>query len=137
LHRRNLLFFLSNLELEAFLCEIHYRYHDDKPSQVELEREAANLFRGVIPAGMALTIYCWRQKKRGEDFHDRFLLTDKGGIGIGAGFSADGAHQTANMHLMSYELSQKKIRALARTATDYELVGPVLRIASDGHVKHV
>ena len=57
---------------------------------------------------MALTIYCWRQKKRGEDFHDRFLLTDKGGIGIGAGFSADGAHQTANMHLMSYDSSSVK-----------------------------
>jgi hypothetical protein len=119
------------------ICEIHYRYHDDKPSPADLEREAANLFRGVIPADMTVTIYCWRQKKGGEDFHDRFLLTDKGGIGIGAGFSAEGDHQTANMHLMSFELSQEKIRAFARTATNYELVEPVLRIASDGHVEHV
>jgi hypothetical protein len=119
------------------ICEIHYRHHDNKPSPADLEREAANLFRGVIPADMTVTIYCWRQKEGGEDFHDRFLLTDKGGIGIGAGFSAEGDHQTANMHLMSFELSQKKIKTFARTATDYELVEPVLRIAADGHVEHV
>jgi hypothetical protein len=118
------------------ICEIHYRYHDDKPSQADLEREAANLFRGVIPADMTVTIYCWREKDGGADFHARYLLTERGGIGIDAGFSAEGNHQTTDMHLMSFELSQQKIRAFARAATDYELVEPVLRIASDGHVEH-
>jgi hypothetical protein len=33
--------------------------------------------------------------------------------------------------------AQEKIRAFARAATVYELVEPVLRIASDGHVEHV
>jgi hypothetical protein len=118
-------------------CEIHYRYHDDKPSPTDLEREAANLFRRVIPAGMFVTIYCWREKNGGADFHARYLLTEKGGIGIDAGFSAEGNHQTTDVHLMSFELSQEKIRSFARAATDYELVEPVLRIASDGHVEHV
>src|SRR5262249_20179398 len=119
------------------ICEIHYRYHDDKPSPTDLEREAVSLFRGVIPTDMTITIYCWREKNNGADFHARYLLTEKGGIGIDAGFSAEGNHQTTDMHLMSFELSQEKIRAFARAATDYELVEPVLRIASDGHVEHV
>jgi hypothetical protein len=118
------------------VCEIHYRYHNDKPSPTDLEREAANLFRGVIPADMTVTIYCWKEKNGGADFHARYLLTEKGGIGIDAGFSAEGDHQTTDMHLMSFELSQEKIRSFARAATDYELVEPVLRIASDGHVEH-
>ena len=33
----------------------------------------------------------------GEDFHSRYLLTDKGGIRIDAGFSAEGDHQTTDM----------------------------------------
>jgi hypothetical protein len=119
------------------ICEIHYRFHEDKPSPADLEREAANLFRGVIPADMSVTIYCWREKNCGADFHARYLLTEKGGVGIDAGFSAEGNHQTTHMHLMSFELSQEKISAFARAATDYELVEPVLRIASDGYVKHV
>jgi hypothetical protein len=61
-------------------CEIHYRYHDQKPTNHELEREAPQLFSGVIPEGMKVTIFCWRQKKGGEDFHARYLLTERGGI---------------------------------------------------------
>jgi hypothetical protein len=116
-------------------CEIHYRYHEDKPAQEEIQREAGNLFRDIIPAGMKINIYCWREKNGGADFHDRFLLTDKGGIGAGAGFSAEGAHQVTNMHLMSFELAQQTLKAFARSATDYELVGPVLRIAANGSVE--
>jgi hypothetical protein len=118
-------------------CEIHYRYHENKPSQEKIQREAANLFKGVIPVDMKISVYCWREKNGGSDFHDRFLLTDKGGIGTGAGFSAEGAHQVTNMHLMSFELTQQTLKAFARSATDYELVGPVLGIGGDGSVEHV
>jgi hypothetical protein len=86
---------------------------------------------------MFVTIYCWREKNGGADFHARHLLTKKGGIGIDAGFSAEGNHQTTDVHLMSFKLSQEKIRAFAGAATDYELVEPVLRISSDGHVERV
>jgi hypothetical protein len=86
---------------------------------------------------MFVTIYCWREKNGGADFHARHLLTKKGGIGIDAGFSAEGNHQTTDVHLMSFKLSQEKIRPFAGAATDYELVEPVLRISSDGHVERV
>ena len=118
-------------------CEIHYRYHDNKPSQEEIQREAANLFKGVIPVDMKINVYCWREKNGGADFHDRFLLTEKGGISSGSGFSADGAHQVTNMHLMSFELTQRTLKTFARSATDYELVGPVVRIAGDGSVERL
>ena len=48
---------------------------------------------------MKVTIFCWREKTGGANFHARYLLTDKGGIGIDAGFSAEGGHQTTDMHL--------------------------------------
>jgi len=118
------------------VCEIHYRHHENKPSNGDLELEAANLFPGVIPEGMKVTIFCWRQKNDGADFHARYLLTDKGGIGVDAGFSAEGAQQTTDMHLMSFQLSQKKLKEFARDATDYELMEPVLQIASNGQVEH-
>jgi hypothetical protein len=118
-------------------CEIHYRYHEDKPSPVDLEREAAKLFRDIIPAGMVVTVFCWKEKRDGADFHARYLLTERGGIVIDAGFSAEGNHQTTDMHLMNFEFSQEKVRVFGRAATDYELVEPVLRISSDGRVEHV
>ncbi len=118
-------------------CEIHYRYHKDKPANAELEREAKRLFNGVIPDGLAVLIYCWREKIGGADFHARYLLTDRGGVGIDAGFSAEGGHQTTDMHLMSVKLSQTRLTAFAKDATDFELVEPVLEIRSDGTVHRV
>jgi hypothetical protein len=64
-------------------------------------------------------------------------LTDKGGIGIDAGFSAEGGHQTTDMHLMTFELSQQRIKVFSRDATDYELVEPVIRVDGDGLVESV
>ncbi|HEV2570918.1 MAG TPA: hypothetical protein VGU72_04210 [Beijerinckiaceae bacterium] len=115
-------------------CEIHYRYHHDKPDNTHLEREAVKLFVGIIPAGMSVTIYCWRQKTGGADFHARYLLTDRGGIGIDAGFSAEGAHQTTDMHLMSFDLSQQRLASFARITTYYDLVAPVITVFADGKV---
>ena len=116
-------------------CEIHYRHHTNKPTNIELEREAGNLFRGVIPDGLAISVYCWRQRNGGADFHARYLLTECGGVGIDAGFSAEGGHQTTDMHLMSVALSQARLAGFARDATDFELMEPVLEIRSDGSVR--
>jgi hypothetical protein len=118
-------------------CEIHYRYHHNKPANDALEREAAHLFPGVVPLGLKVTIFCWRQKNGGEDFHARYLLTERGGIAVDAGFSAEGIHQTTDMHIMSYELSQKKLKAFAREAACYELIEPVIRVAGNGQVERL
>ena len=119
------------------VCEIHYRYHDNKTTNEDLEREAGNLFPDVIPTGLNVSIFCWRQKNGGADFHARYLLTERGGIAVDAGFSAEGNHQTTDMHLMSFELSQERIGIFERNATEYELVEPVICVAGDGSVKRV
>lgn len=118
-------------------CEIHYRYHDNKPANTELEKEAAKLFIGVIPDDLVVSVYCWRQKKGGADFHARYLLTDRGGVSVDAGFSAEGGHQTTDMHLLSGEMTQTRLAAFARDAFDFELIEPVLEIRSDGSTRRI
>jgi hypothetical protein len=41
------------------------------------------------------------------------------------------------MRLMSFELSQEKLKSFARDATDYELVEPVIRVAADGEAESI
>ena len=118
-------------------CEIHYRYHENKPDNADLEGEAAALFGNIVPAEMAVTLYCWKERDRGEDFHARYLLTDMGGIRVDAGFEPVGDHQNTDVSLMDFDLSQMRLASVARDATQYELVRPVLRILADGEVDHV
>jgi len=84
-----------------------------------------------------VTIYRWRQKPGGADFHARYLLTDRGGIRVDGGFSAEGGAQTTDMMLMDFALSQATRGAFERAAGVYELVEPVLQIDSNGDVAHV
>jgi len=118
-------------------CEIHYRHHPNKPGNADIEREAAKLFPGVVPNGMSVSIFCWQERAGGADFHARYLLTEKGGIGIDAGFSAEGGHQTTDMHLMSFDLSQQRLASFARAATDYDLVAPIIAVFADGTVNRL
>jgi len=118
-------------------CEIHHLDGARSPSVDAIEREAKAKFLGIIPHGMIVSIVRWRERQRGEDFHARYVLTDRGGISIDAGLSAEGKHQTTIAHLMSYVLAGQRMEALSHTATVYELVSPILRINADGTVSHL
>jgi hypothetical protein len=90
----------------------------------------------VIPPDMTVTIYRWRRKPGGADFNARYLLTDRGGIRVDAGFQAKGGGRKTDMMLMDFALSQATRKAFERNAGVYELVEPVLRIASTANVEH-
>jgi hypothetical protein len=115
-------------------CEIHHLDHAKCPPMDAIKREAKIKFAGVIPNGMGIRIVRWREKQGGEDFHARFVLTNKGGVGIDAGLSAEGNHQTTIMHLISGNLVGQRIKALTRGATVYELVEPILCVDASGTV---
>jgi hypothetical protein len=118
-------------------CAIHHLDHDRSPSVGAIERDARAKFGTVIPEGMTITLYRWREKDGGADFHARYLLTDRGGMRIDAGFSEEGGHQTTDIALMNFELSQQKRNSLDRDADVFELVKPVLQIGRNGYVRHV
>lgn len=118
------------------VCEIHYRYHINASSPADIERGAADLFPGLIPEGMSLKIFCWKERDGGSDFHARYLLTEKGGIALDAGFSAEGMHQTTDMHRMDAEFCIQRVAAFDKAATVYELIENVLLISATGQVKH-
>lgn len=118
------------------VCEIHYRHHPNALSPGDIERHAKHVFPGIVAEGLTIKIYCWKQKDGGADFHARYLLTDIGGIGVDAGFSAEGNHQTTDMYRMDAAACRERMAAFDRAATTYELVEPVLLITATGDVTH-
>ncbi len=115
-------------------CEIHFCDHDNRPPPEFVEREAHKWVVGVLPAGMSVALFAWKEQVGGADFHARYLLTDVGGMNVEAGFSAEGAHQKVQLGLLPMALAQSRLDALLPTSAVYDLVGPVLEIQSDGTV---
>lgn len=118
-------------------CEVHFCDHDKRPPPETIERYAHRWIHRILPAGMSLQLFSWKERKGGADFHARYLLTDVGGINVEAGFSAEGNHQMVQLGLLPIALAQSKVNALGRNSTVYDLVGPVLEIKSDGTVHRI
>ena len=70
-------------------------------SEFETLLSALRVPPGTISSGMAqqgirsTQLLEWAEIQGGEDFHDRFVLTDQGGLMIGAGFAAQGMIEVA------------------------------------------
>jgi len=110
--------------------QIHYREHDRRPSIEDLERRIPKALNGAIPAGMTISLYGWVERDGGEDMHARYLLTDRGGLSVEAGFSAEGTHQNVDVHLLTPAVCEARRRAFGDGAT-YRQEGPILVIDSD------
>lgn len=121
----------------AVRCEIHFCDHANRPPPEFIEHEAHKWIRGVLPAGMSFSLFGWKERAGGADFHARYLLTDVGGMNVEAGFSAEGAHQRVQLGLLPLNLARDKLNALVRNSTIYDLVGPVLEVRSDGTVHRI
>ena len=135
-----LLSIVRDLNPKNAMCEIHYRGNNRNPQICNNYwiQDSEFIFDKVVPNGIGLDIYCWAEKSNGEDFHARYLLTEKGGISVDAGFGSPvGGNQTTDLHLMDYDLSQKRLKSFSREATDYKLIPPILRVSANGEVSSV
>jgi hypothetical protein len=121
----------------AVRWEIHFCDHDTRPPAEMIERDARRWLRGVLPAGMSIVLFCWKERAGGADFHARYLLTDRGGMNVEAGFSAEGVRQKVQLALLDLSFCQEKLAEFARSSTKFSLVEPVLEIFSDGNVRRV
>ena len=43
----------------------------------------------IIPKDFMLTIYLWKKRKKGQSFHNRYILTDIGGVQLGTGLDRE------------------------------------------------
>ena len=55
---------------------------DDKLSKAQFEEKARKMIPG-IPAGSSLEFLRWKERLGGEKFHNRYILTDIGGVTFG------------------------------------------------------
>ena len=91
---------------QAKAIRIHFRSHNSRPPAKILAQEGSAQFKGLLPCGYSIELYEWSEKQGGEDFHDRYVLTDLGRIMIGAGLSAAGPSESAVFTLLNFEHAQ-------------------------------
>ncbi|QRK07783.1 hypothetical protein JQX13_48715 [Archangium violaceum] len=76
------------------------RVHCSEKSTMEFfEQEAAKMAER-LPSGVSVEFVRWRQKADGDRLHNRYVLTDIGGVSLGVGLDAGGAGETDDLLLL-------------------------------------
>jgi hypothetical protein len=45
--------------------------------------QAARALPAAVPDGLKVSLHCWKERQGGKRFHNRFVLTDVGGVQFG------------------------------------------------------
>jgi hypothetical protein len=98
-----------------------------------VESRAKTLFQDILPKGQSITLYQWRERRPGgEEFHARYVLTEKIGISIDAGLSAGEKGESTDWRLLIPTVCAQRWAALQAGAGVYELVERPLTLDAQG-----
>ena len=106
--------------------EIHTGHiADDAPDWTTFRRECEKHLPAVVPAGVELVVRRWRNRDGGDRLHNRYILTDIGGVQFGVGLDEGDPGTTDDVTLLHADAYRRRLE-------DY--VGPVLAFDLEGEV---
>lgn len=92
----------------------------------ELQKESDQFLSGIIPVGGSIKIVRWDQRRHGDFFHERCILTDKGGIRIDWGLDVGKSGETTLVLLMADDVWRQSWARFQAGATTFEFVDSVV-----------
>lgn len=129
---RRFLAFIASHDNSNLTVRLHYGNANGCPPEAHVIQNCGNWFRGLIPASITVHFLAWNERPGGEDFHDRFVLTDRGGLQVGSGLAAVGPQEHALIALLDTGHSQSIRARFSDTGNVYSQYGRTVVIPSTG-----
>lgn len=98
-HRKVLEALMNVLGANGIALECIRVHCSEKSPRVFFEQEAARM-AVRFPSGISIEFVRWSQKPGGERLHNRYVLTDVGGVSLGVGLDAGHAGETDDVLLL-------------------------------------
>lgn len=76
------------------------RVHCSHKSELKFFEQEAAKMAARLPTGISIEFTRWRQRPGGERLHNRYVLTDIGGVSLGVGLDAGDAGETDDLLLL-------------------------------------
>jgi hypothetical protein len=76
------------------------RVHCSGKSQLAFFEQEAAKMAARLPSGVSIEFVRWRQKEGGDRLHNRYVLTEVGGVSLGVGLDAGDAGETEDLLLL-------------------------------------
>jgi len=95
---------------------------DDKPTAQFFDQSCRANLPNLTPFGVQLQIFRWRQRPGGQELHNRYVLTNMGGVRFGAGLDAGDLGETDEVELLDDETYSLRW-------AEYDPAGPAFDLA--------
>ena len=113
--------------------EVKLEYHTsadykNAPSWDEFQQECQDALPDIIPRGFELTVRRWEERPRGERLHNRYILTDIGGVQFPHGL--DEGTGTDDIFRLSREIYRKRCNDYGHSGSNpaFDLEGEAIVI---------
>ena len=77
--------FLRILNMDRPVEREKIEIHTKKSIKSAPLKHLANYYKEIIPLGLVVTLFHWQEKKGGQSLHNRYILTDIGGVSFSHG----------------------------------------------------
>jgi len=121
---------------KPLILEYHTKIDNDEYGKPENERiqdfqdESCRFLAHLIPEELSLKIVRWDRHHRGDFFHERCILTDKGGIRIDWGLDTGKPGETTLVSLMSDDVWKQSWANFQVGAKTFEFVDEVVVVGT-------
>jgi len=103
--------------------EVHFADGEALPGYRLCMEHAARALPGSIPEGKTVTLHCWSERAGGARLHNRYLLTEIGGVQFGDGIESGRPGQTDRVSILEESTRAALWADFAGEAATFERVG--------------
>jgi hypothetical protein len=98
---------------------------DDAPPWDIFRGECEQHLPQIIPDGFMLTVCRWKNRNGGERLHNRYILTDVGGVHFGFGLDEGDPGTTDDIALLSADAYRQRLENYTGPTLAFDLEGAV------------
>lgn len=129
---------MNNRKSPVTRLDVVIKYDETKGDNDSFRIKCLNILPNYMPAGLTLTVLRIAERKGKEQIHNRYVLTDIGGVNFGAGLDEGKEGQTDDVGLLSrsqYEMRWRQYSQIVAMENlgyrEYNLVGDPIKIESN------
>ena len=110
--------------------EVHLSGGDGKPDGAYFAEICRRWLPNLIPASVRLGLVRWQQRAGGEELHNRYVLTNLGGIRFGAGLDEGDGGETDELEILDGNASKLRFSQYDPAGGTFDLVDQLVVIGT-------
>jgi hypothetical protein len=113
------------------VIEVHLSADGEaKPTAAYFAARCQELLPRRIPLGVEVCLFRWHQRPGGEELHNRYVLTDLGGIRFGAGLDEGDAGETDELEILDSDVYRVRFGQYDPAGATFDLADQVVVVGT-------